>query len=76
MFYARTPRLEYGGVTVIVTREMLDSDGFAPLFLHCRNSRAAKEEMLRLLGEEPGDRYAYSEQDICEQMRKIIRKYE
>lgn len=61
---------------MIVTREMLDSDGFAPLFLHCRNSRAAKEEMLRLLGEEPGDRYAYSEQDICEQMRKIIRKYE
>lgn len=61
---------------MIVTREMLDSDGFAPLFLHCRNPRAAKEEMLRLLGEEPGDGYAYSEQDICEQMRKIIQKYE
>ena len=61
---------------MIVTREMLDSDGFAPLFLHCRNPRAAKEEMLRLLGEEPGDGYAYSEQDICEQMRKITQKYE
>lgn len=59
-----------------VTREMLDSDEFVTLFLHCKNPRAAKVEILILLGEEPDDRYAYSEQDICEQMRKIIRKYE
>ena len=59
-----------------MTRETLDSDSFAPLFLHCRNPRGAKEEILKLLGEEPGDGYAYSEQDICEQMRKIIQKYE
>ena len=59
-----------------VTREMLDSEEFAPLFLHCNNTQAAKEEILRLLGEEPGDGYAYSEQDIYEQMRKIIQKYE
>ena len=59
-----------------VTRELLDSEEFAPLFLHCKNPQAAKEEMLRILGEEPGDGYAYSEQDIYEQMRKIIRKYE
>lgn len=59
-----------------VTREMLDTDGFAPLFLHCKDTKEAKEEILRLLGEEPGDGYAYSEQDIYEQMRKIIQKYE
>ena len=61
---------------MIVTREMLDSDGFAPLFLHCKDTNAVKEEILKLLGKEPGDGYAYSEQDIYEQMRKIIRKYE
>ena len=61
---------------MIVTREMLNSEEFAPLFLHCKNPRAAKVEILRLLGEEPDDRNAYSEQDICEQMRKIIQKYE
>ena len=61
---------------MIVSREMLDSEEFAPLFLHCKNTKAAKEEIQKLLGEEPGDGYAYSEQDICEQMRKIIRKYE
>ena len=61
---------------MIVTREMLDADEFAPLFLHCKNPRSAKVEILRLLGEEPGNGYAYSEQDIYEQMRKIIQKYE
>ena len=60
---------------MIVTREMLDSDEFAPLFLHCKNPKAAKEEILKLFGKEPGDGFAYSEQDIYEQMRKIIRKY-
>ena len=60
---------------MIVTREMLNSEEFAPLFLHCKNPKAAKEEMLRLLGEEPVDGFVYSEQDIYEQMRKIIRKY-
>ena len=61
---------------MIVTREMLNHEEFAPLFLHCKNAKAAKVEILRLLGEEPSDGYAYSEQDIYEQMRKIIQKYE
>lgn len=61
---------------MIVTREMLDPEEFAPLFLHCKDTKAAKEEILRLLGEEPGEGYAYSEQDIYEQIRKIIQKYE
>ena len=40
------------------------------------NSEAAKQEMLARFSEEPGDGYVWSEQDIYEQMRKIIRKYE
>ena len=61
---------------MIVTKEMLDSDEFAPLFMNRKNTKSAKDEILKLFGEEPGNGYAYSEQDICEQMRKIIQKYE
>lgn len=61
---------------MIVTRENLDTAEFALLFLHCKDTKAAKEEILRLLGEEPGEGYAYSKQDIYEQIRKIIQKYE
>lgn len=56
-----------------VTRKTLDSDSFAPLFPRCKNPRAAKKEILKLFGEEPGDGYTYSEQDMYEQMRMIIR---
>lgn len=59
-----------------MTREMLESEEFAPLFLRCKDTNAVKEEILKLLGKEPDDGYTYSEQDIYEQMRKIIRKYE
>ena len=48
----------------------------APLLMHCTDTKVAKEEIRRLLGKEPMDGYSYSEQDVCEQMRKIIRKYE
>ena len=61
---------------MIVTKEMLDSDEFAALFLHCKNAKAAKAEILNRLSEEPGDGYVWTEQDIYEQMRKIIDKYE
>ena len=76
MLYARTSRAEHGGNSVIVTKEILDSDEFAALFLHCKNARAAKAEILNQLAEEPGDGYVWTEQDIFEQMRKIIDKYE
>ena len=61
---------------MIVTKEMLDSDEFAALFLHCKNAQAAKAKILNRLSEEPGDGYVWTEQDIYEQMRKIIDKYE
>ena len=54
---------------MFVTKKMLDSDEYALLFLHCT-------EILNRLSEEPGDGYVWTEQDIFEQMRKIIDKYE
>ena len=61
---------------MIVTKKMLDSDDYAPLFFHCKNAQAARAEILNRLSKEPDDGYAWSEQDIYEQMRKIIDKYE
>ena len=60
---------------MIVTKKMLDSDEYALLFLHCKNTRAAKAEILNRLSEEPGDGSVWTEQDIYEQIRKIISKY-
>ena len=40
------------------------------------NRNAAKEEIISIFSEEHGDGYAWSEQEIYEQMRKIICKYE
>ena len=61
---------------MIVTKKMLDSDEFALLFLHCKNIQAATAEILHRLSEVPVDGYVWTEQDIYEQMRKIIDKYE
>lgn len=61
---------------MIVTKEMLDSNEYALLFLHCKNAQVAKAEILNRLSEEPSDGYVWTEQDIYEQMRKIIDKYE
>ena len=46
------------------------------LFLHCKDTVAAKVEILALFSEEPDDEYQWSKQDVYEQVRKIIRKYE
>lgn len=60
---------------MILTNKDLDTE-WAELFRDYRNSKAAKEEILARFSEEPCDGYVWSEQDIYEQMRKIIRKYE
>ena len=49
---------------MIVTKEMLDSNEYALLFLHCKNTQAAKAEILNRLSEEPGDGYIWTKQDI------------
>ena len=45
------------------------------MFLNCKDVEAAKAEILVLFSEEPDDEHQWTEQDIYEQMRKIIRKY-
>ena len=58
-----------------ITREDLDNKRQS-LFLYCKDPEAAKAEILELFSEEPDGENEWSEQDIYEQMRKIIRKYE
>ena len=48
---------------------------WAALFLHCKDAEAAKTEILELFSKEPDDEHRWTEHDIYEQMRKIIRKY-
>ncbi len=48
---------------------------YAAWFIGMRNTRQAKEEILELFSTEPDDKYVWSEQDIYEQARKIIIKW-
>ena len=54
-----------------ITCQMLDTD-LQSWFLNVKNAERAKEEILALFSEKPGDGYAWSEQEIWEQSRKII----
>ena len=45
---------------------------YAGWFICMRNTKQAKEEILELFSTEPDDKYVWSEQDIYEQARKII----
>ena len=58
-----------------LTRKELDTE-WRTMFLRCKNPEAAKAEILTLFSEEPDDEHQWTEQDIYEQLRKIIRKYE
>ena len=57
-----------------ITRQMLDTD-LQSWFLNVENAEHAQEEILALFSEEPGDGYAWSEQDIWVQSRKIIDRW-
>lgn len=46
-----------------ITRQMLDTD-LQSWFLNVKNAERAKQEILALFSEEPGDGYTWSEQDI------------
>lgn len=58
---------------MILTKDDLDRE-WQWLFLRCKNT-AAKAEILTLFSDEPDDEHEWSEQDLYEQMRKIIQKY-
>ena len=61
-------------IEVTITRQMLDTD-LQSWFLNVKNAERAKKEILALFSEEPGDGYTWSEQDIWEQSRKIIDRW-
>ena len=48
---------------------------YAAWFIGMRNTRQAKEEILELFSTEPDEEHTWSEQDISEQSRKIIIKW-
>ena len=48
---------------------------YAAWFIDMRNTKQAKQEILELFSTEPDDKYVWSEQDIYEQSRKIIIKW-
>ena len=48
---------------------------YAAWFLGMRNTGQAKEEILELFSTEPDDEHSWSEQDIYEQSRKIILRW-
>ena len=57
-----------------LTREMLDNQ-YAWWFHSKRNTEQAKQEILSLFSEEPDDCPEWAEQDIYEQSRKIIARW-
>ena len=59
---------------MILTKDDLDRE-WQWLFLRCKNTAVAKAEILTLFSDEPDDEHEWSEQDLYEQMRKIIQKY-
>ena len=48
---------------------------YAVWFIGMRNAKQAKQEILELFSTEPDDEHTWSEQDIYEQSRKIIIKW-
>ena len=57
-----------------LTREMLDNQ-YAWWFHGKRNTEQAKADILRIFSQEPDDGQAWTEQDIYEQSRKIIARW-
>ena len=58
-----------------LTRKMLDTQ-YAWWFHNKRNTAQSKEEILALFAEEPDDCHEWTEQDIYEQSRKIITRWD
>ena len=59
---------------MILTRKLLDTK-YIWWFHGKRNAEQAKEEILKVFSQEPDDGYEWTEQDIYEQSRKIIARW-
>ena len=57
-----------------LTREMLDNQ-YAWWFHSKRNTEQAKEEILSQFSQEPDEGHEWTEQDVYEQSRKIIARW-
>ncbi len=57
-----------------ITAADLDTK-YAAWFIGMKNTKQAKREILELFSNEPDEEHAWSEQDIYEQSRKIILKW-
>ena len=60
---------------MILTRRLLDTK-YAFWFHNKRNPVQAKKEILLIFSEEPDEFHKWSEQDIYEQSRKIIARWD
>lgn len=58
-----------------ITRHLLDTE-YIYWFYNKRNVEKAKQEILTLFSEEPDDSHEWTEQDIYEQSRKIISRWD
>ena len=58
-----------------ITRQMLDT-AYVCWFRNKRNTEKAKQEILRRFSKEPDDLRYWTEQDIYEQSRKIIVRWD
>ncbi len=58
-----------------ITEPKLDTK-YADWFRGKRNTVQAKREILQQFSTEPDDGHQWTEQDICEQYRKIIRHWD
>ena len=60
---------------MILNKKKLDED-WIKMMRYCRDVYAAKAEILELFSTEPDNEHQWTEQDIYEQIRKIIHNYE
>lgn len=58
-----------------ITRHLLDTE-YIYWFYNKRNVEKAKQEILTLFSEEPDGSHEWTEQDIYEQSRKIISRWD
>jgi len=58
-----------------ITHHLLDTE-YAYWFRNKRNAEHAKKEILKRFSDEPDDSHEWTEQDIYEQSRKIIDRWD
>lgn len=55
--------------------KIINDSGYRFMLLHCRNISAAVAEIQQMLSSSQEDEDEFAEQDLYEQIRKIIKRY-